>query len=72
MMLKRAAGRYTLENDEHIDVLVARFVPVVGGGFVVEFKALWESSQKTWKTFASSRRCGRSANDDAPDGGTRP
>jgi hypothetical protein len=41
----RRAGRYVLENDEHVDVLVARSVPVVGGGGVVEFQALWNSRQ---------------------------
>ncbi len=32
--------RYVLENDEHIDVLVARSVPTVDGITVV-FEALW-------------------------------
>jgi hypothetical protein len=33
-------GRYALENDEHVDVLVARSVPTVHGR-QVEFEALW-------------------------------
>jgi len=37
----RRAGRYVLENDEHVDVLVARSVPVVGQGPAVAFDALW-------------------------------
>lgn len=36
----RQLGRYVLENDEHIDVLVARSVPTVEGR-VVEFDQLW-------------------------------
>jgi hypothetical protein len=39
----RRAGRYVLENDEHVDVLVARSVPVVGQGLAVAFDALWEA-----------------------------
>jgi hypothetical protein len=37
----RRTGRYALENDEHIDVLVARAVPTVDGR-PVEFDALWQ------------------------------
>ena len=36
----RRAGRYALENDEHVDVLVARSAPTVDGR-PVEFEALW-------------------------------
>jgi hypothetical protein len=36
----RQRGRYVLENDEHIDVLVARAVSTIGGQ-TVEFDALW-------------------------------
>ncbi len=36
----RASGRYTLENDETADVLVARSVPTVDGGRVV-FDEIW-------------------------------
>lgn len=36
----RARGRYVLENDEHVDVLVARSAPTVDGGRVV-FEDLW-------------------------------
>jgi hypothetical protein len=36
----RQSGRYALENDEHVDVLVARSVPTVDGARV-EFEALW-------------------------------
>lgn len=36
----RRLGRYVLENDEHIDVLVARSVPTVDG-HIVEFESLW-------------------------------
>ena len=37
----RRTGRYALENDEHVDVLVARSVPTIGGG-TVEFEVLWD------------------------------
>jgi hypothetical protein len=37
----RARGRYVLENDEHVDVLVARSVPTTHGQRVV-FDGLWE------------------------------
>jgi hypothetical protein len=37
----RRSGRYALENDEHIDVLVARAVPTADGR-LVEFDALWQ------------------------------
>ena len=40
----RRHGRYVLENDEHIDVLVARSVPTVDG-VNVEFEALWRRRQ---------------------------
>jgi hypothetical protein len=40
----RRHGRYTLENDEHIDVLVARSVPTAGGP-TIEFDALWSRRQ---------------------------
>lgn len=40
----RRHGRYALENDEHVDVLVARSVPTVDGGSV-EFAGLWERRQ---------------------------
>jgi hypothetical protein len=36
----RAAGRYVLENDEHVDVLVARGVSTVDG-IMVTFDDLW-------------------------------
>jgi hypothetical protein len=36
----RRSGRYVLENDEHVDVLVARSVPAVDGSPVV-FEDLW-------------------------------
>jgi len=36
----RRHGRYVLENDEHVDVLVARSVPTVAG-VTVEFEQLW-------------------------------
>jgi hypothetical protein len=38
----RSAGRYALENDEHVDVLVARSVPTADGD-TVAFDALWEA-----------------------------
>lgn len=38
----RRRGRYVLENDEHIDVLVARSVTTVNGQ-VVEFDAVWRA-----------------------------
>jgi hypothetical protein len=37
----RHRGRYVLENDEHIDVLVARSLTTLGGE-AVEFERLWE------------------------------
>jgi hypothetical protein len=37
----RARGRYVLENDERVDVLVARSVPTVDG-VQVSFDAVWE------------------------------
>ena len=37
----RKRGRYVLENDEHVDVLVARAVPTVDG-IVVTFDELWQ------------------------------
>ena len=40
----RARGRYVLENDEHVDVLVARAVPTVDGTSV-RFDALWDRRQ---------------------------
>jgi hypothetical protein len=40
----RRAGRYTLENDEHVDVLVARSVPTIDGR-LVEFEPLWSRRQ---------------------------
>lgn len=40
----RRHGRYTLENDEHVDVLVARSVPTIDGQ-VVEFEGLWKGRQ---------------------------
>ncbi|MBI5537243.1 MAG: hypothetical protein HY898_31265 [Deltaproteobacteria bacterium] len=36
----RGVGRYVLENDEHVDVLVARSVPTQDG-VRVEFEAVW-------------------------------
>jgi hypothetical protein len=36
----RRAGRYVLENDEHVDVLVARSV-TTDDGRLVEFESLW-------------------------------
>jgi len=36
----RKYGRYVLENDEHIDVLVARSVPTLDG-HVLDFDELW-------------------------------
>lgn len=37
----RQSGRYALENDEHVDVLVARSVSTVDGARV-EFEPLWD------------------------------
>ena len=36
----RRHGRYALENDEHIDVIVARSIPTVDG-VIVSFDDLW-------------------------------
>jgi hypothetical protein len=36
----RRRGRYVLENDEHVDVLVARSIPTVDGE-VVSFEEVW-------------------------------
>src|SRR5262245_43872797 len=38
----RRHGRYVLENDEHMDVLVARSVPTLDGQ-VVQFDDLWRT-----------------------------
>ena len=38
----RQRGRYVLENDEHVDVLIARSVPTVAGQPVV-FEELWNT-----------------------------
>jgi len=40
----RRRGRYALENDEHVDVVVARSVPTVDG-VEVAFDALWARRQ---------------------------
>jgi hypothetical protein len=40
----RRRGRYTLENDEHVDVLVARAVTTVDG-IQVSFEDLWAARQ---------------------------
>ena len=40
----RQHGRYVLENDEHIDVLVARSMPTIGGP-PAEFERLWTRRQ---------------------------
>jgi hypothetical protein len=40
----RRHGRYALENDERVDVLVGRSVPTVDGD-LVEFIQLWERRQ---------------------------
>jgi hypothetical protein len=36
----RRHGRYVLENDEHVDVLVARSIPTIGGPDI-HFEAVW-------------------------------
>lgn len=41
----RRSGRYVLENDEHIDVLVARAVTTRSGD-VVAFDDVWQSRQQ--------------------------
>ena len=40
----RSQGRYVLENDEHVDVLVARSCPTIDGQ-VVAFDDVWERRQ---------------------------
>ena len=40
----RRRGRYVLENDEHVDVLVARGVPT-SGGVEVRFEDTWSRRQ---------------------------
>jgi hypothetical protein len=40
----RRQGRYTLENDEHVDVLVARSIATVGGA-TIDFDTLWSRRQ---------------------------
>jgi hypothetical protein len=40
----RKGGRYVLENDEHVDVLVARAVPA-SGGVEVRFDDTWRRRQ---------------------------
>jgi len=42
----RRRGRYVLENDEHVDVLVARSVPTIDGE-PVTFADLWDRRQAT-------------------------
>jgi hypothetical protein len=42
----RRRGRYALENDEHVDVLVARSVPTIQGD-PVAFADLWNRRQAT-------------------------
>jgi hypothetical protein len=37
----RLRGRYALENDEHVDVLVARSIPTIDGQ-TLHFERLWE------------------------------
>ena len=37
----RARGRYVLQNDEHVDVLVARSIPT-NDGVIVQFETLWQ------------------------------
>ena len=41
----RSHGRYVLENDEHVDVRVARSMPTIGGPDV-HFESLWERRQQ--------------------------
>ena len=41
----RRRGRYVLENDEHVDVLVARSIPTVDGT-PLEFPTLWARHQR--------------------------
>jgi hypothetical protein len=41
----RARGRYVLQNDEHVDVMVARAVPTVEG-LRVSFDDLWARHQR--------------------------
>lgn len=41
----RQRGRYILENDEHIDVLVARSIPTADGT-PIEFTTLWAQRQR--------------------------
>ena len=40
----RASGRYVLENDEHVDVFVARAIPTIDG-VAVRFEDLWARRQ---------------------------
>lgn len=40
----RRSGRYVLENDEHVDVLVARSIATISGRSV-EFEAVWAARQ---------------------------
>lgn len=40
----RRRGRYVVENDEHVDVLIARSVPTVDGQ-TVAFDAVWSRRQ---------------------------
>ena len=41
----RRRGRYALENDEHVDVLIARAVPTVDG-HIVSFDDVWNRRRK--------------------------
>jgi hypothetical protein len=43
----RRRGRYVLQNDEHVDVLIARTVPTVDGE-IVAFDDLWGRRAELW------------------------
>lgn len=57
----RRRGRYALENDEHVDVLVARAVTTVDG-VAVDFEAVW--AQRRAVTLAPDVEVQRPAVDD--------
>lgn len=42
----RARGRYVLEGDEHVDVVVARSTPTRDTGEIVSFEAVWEAREQ--------------------------
>ena len=66
----RSSGRYVLEHDEHVDVLVARSIPTVDGD-TVDFEAVWTQTSRTFDCSKFSSMEG-SREHVASDAATRP